>query len=131
MKLLEIAWNCNLSLMTFLNNLPVVLSKTIDWKVLGESYDFLLDLRMIMNIETLKFNGQWSNSMHALAITINFLRHVTSLIHFLKCLYNSLLDSRVDELLNFAMVLVSSTSSLGYLKFLQVSPRQFDDFKLH
>jgi len=58
MKLLEINWNCNLLLMIFLISLPIVLSKIIGQKVLGESYDFLLGLEIIMDVETLKYDGQ-------------------------------------------------------------------------
>jgi len=58
MKSLEINWNCNLLLMIFLISLPIVLSKIIGQKVLGKSYDFLLGLEIIMDVETLKYDGQ-------------------------------------------------------------------------
>ena len=61
MKLLEINWNCNILLMIFLISLPIVLSKIIGQKVLGESYDFLLGLEIIMDVETLRYDGQWPN----------------------------------------------------------------------
>jgi len=57
MKSLEINWNCNLLLMIFLISLPIVLSKIIGQKVLGKSYDFLLGLEIIMDVETLKYDG--------------------------------------------------------------------------
>jgi len=44
--------------MTFLINLLIVLSKTIDQKALEELYDFLLGLGIMMDIETLKCDGQ-------------------------------------------------------------------------
>ena len=45
--------------------------------------------------------------MHALAISISFLRHVMSLIHLLRCF------QEVDELLHFVIVLVNSFSKNG------------------
>ena len=47
--------------MIFLISLPIVLSKIIGQKVLGESYDFLLGLEIIMDVETLRYDGQWPN----------------------------------------------------------------------
>jgi len=54
----EIVGNCNLSPMTFSINLPIVLSRTIGQKVLRKSYNFLLSLGIIMDVETLKCDGQ-------------------------------------------------------------------------
>ena len=42
--------------MTFLINLPIMLSKTMDQKALEESYDLLLGLGIIIDVETC--NGQ-------------------------------------------------------------------------
>jgi len=58
MKFFEIDWNYNLLLITFLISLPIMLSKTIGLKALGEPYNSLLGLEMIMDIETLKCAGQ-------------------------------------------------------------------------
>jgi len=44
--------------MTFSMSLPIVLSKIIGLKALGELYDSLLDLEMMMDVETLKCKGQ-------------------------------------------------------------------------
>ena len=44
--------------MTFLINLPKVLSKMISLKNLGVLYDALLDLGIIMVVEILKLVGQ-------------------------------------------------------------------------
>jgi len=57
MKLLEIEWNCNLSPMTFSMSFPNVLRRTIGLKVFGELYDSLLDLGMMMDVDTLKYKG--------------------------------------------------------------------------
>ena len=107
-NLLEIDWNCNLSPMTFLINLPIMLSKTMDQKALEESYDLLLGLGIIIDVETC--NGQWPSSIQVLAILISFLRHTISLTYLLRCLYYNLFSSGVDELLHFAIALVSSSS---------------------
>jgi len=57
MKFLEIDWNCNLLLITFSISLLIMLSKMIGLKALEELYDSLLGLGIIMDVETLKFNG--------------------------------------------------------------------------
>jgi len=57
MKLFEIKWNCNLSPMTFSISFPNVLRRTIGLKVFGELYDSLLDLGMMMDVDTLKYKG--------------------------------------------------------------------------
>jgi len=89
-------------------------------KVLEESYDSLLGLEMIMNVETLKCNSQWPNSMHTLAILMNFLRYAASLIIFLRCLYNNLSSLGVDKLLYFIIALInfSSKNGLHFITFL-------------
>ena len=76
MNSLEITWNCGLSPITFLNSLPIVLSRTIGQKVLEVLYDSLLGLGMMIVDETLKCDSQWSNSMHELAMLMNFLYYV-------------------------------------------------------
>ena len=67
---------------------------------------------MVMVVETLKSEGQCSNSMHVLAMLINFLRHMTFLTYFLRCLYDNLSGSRVDELLYLAITPVNSSSKM-------------------
>ena len=66
-----------------------------------------------MDVETLKCNGQCSNMMHALAISMNFLRQTVSLTHLLRCLHNTLSGSGIDELLYFAIALMNSSSKKG------------------
>ena len=58
MKSLEIDWNYNLLPIIFLISLPVVLSKKIGQKALEESYNSLLGLGIIMDVNTLKCIGQ-------------------------------------------------------------------------
>ena len=68
---------------------------------------------MIMNVEILKCDGQYPNSMHTLAISINFLRQTASLTYLLKCLYTTLSSPGVDELLHFTMALMNFSSEKG------------------
>jgi len=65
---------------------------------------------MIMVIETLKCEGQCLDLMHALAMSINFLRYAMFLTHLLKCLHDNLFSPRVDELLYLAIALVNFSS---------------------
>ena len=44
--------------MTFSTSFPMVLRKMIGLKDLGESYNFLLGLGIIMNVEFLNWEGQ-------------------------------------------------------------------------
>jgi len=89
--------------MTFLINLLIVLSKTIGWKALRESYDSLLGLEIIMDIETLKYDSQWPNLMHVLEILISFLKYVTFLTHLLTCFQDNLSSPGVNKLLHFVI----------------------------
>jgi len=54
--------------MNFSMSFPEVFSKTIGQKDLGELYEFLLSLGMIIVLVDLKCDGQYSRFMHALAI---------------------------------------------------------------
>ena len=79
-------------------------------KALEESYGFLLGLGIMMDVETLKCDSQWPNSMHTLAILMNFLRHTTSLTNLLRCFYDSLSGPGVSKLLYFVIALINSSS---------------------
>jgi len=71
MNLFEIIRNCSLSPIIFLNGFSVVFSRTIGWKDLGESYDTLLGLGMIIVVNVLKWDGQYPKSMQMLANVSN------------------------------------------------------------
>ena len=58
MKSLATTWNWILSPITFLINLPSILSKTIGLNDFGESYDVLLGLEIIIVDDLLKWLGQ-------------------------------------------------------------------------
>jgi len=96
--------------MTFSINLPIVLSKIMGWKALGELYGFFLDLEITIDIETLKCCSQWLSLIQVLAILMSFLRHATSLTYLLKCLYDNLSGLGVDKLFYFAIALINSSS---------------------
>ena len=49
--------------------------------------------------------------MHALAMSINFLRYAMFLTHLLKCLHDNLFSPRVDKLLYLAVALVNFSSN--------------------
>ena len=99
--------------MTFLINLPIVLSRTISQKALRKSYNFLLSLEIMINVKTLKCDGQWPNFIHALALAISFLRNVMSLTHLLRFLHDDLSSPGVDRLLHLEMALTNSFSEKG------------------
>ena len=70
--------------MTFLINLPNVLSRTIGLKDLGESYVFLFGLGIITVVDLLKCEGQNPNSIQALVIEMMLFRHSSSLRTILR-----------------------------------------------
>ena len=128
-KSFKINWNCNLLLMIFSISLLIVLSKTIDQKVLEESYDSLLGLGIIIDVKTLKCNSQWPNSIHILAILMNFLKYAASLTILLRCFYNNLSGSGINELLYFMIALINSSSEnkLYLVTFLlEISSSKFE-----
>jgi len=86
---------------------PKVLSKTIGLKDLGESYDSLLGLGMIIIDDILKSFGQYSKSIQALAILMTLVIQSSSFIMDLRCLYNSLPSPGVDELLQLSKAILN------------------------
>ena len=110
MKLIKIEWNWSWLLITFSFSFSIVLSRTIGLKDLEESCDFLLGLEIIIDIEVLKWEGQWPNSKHTSAMLIILFRYNLSLIILLRCLYDNLSEPKVDKLLHLAMKLINSSS---------------------
>ena len=107
--LLDINKNCNLSLIIFSKSLLVVLSNTIGQNDLGKSYEALLGLEIMTVDDILKWDGQWSKSIHVLAISISLIMHSSFLTIFLRCLQDNLSGLEVRELLYFSMALMSSS----------------------
>jgi len=80
MKFFNKAWNWSLSPITFLINLPSVFKRTIGLNIFGVSYDSLLGLGIMIDVDVLKYDSQYPNSIHALAMLMNLSRHSIFLI---------------------------------------------------
>ena len=87
-----------------------VLRRTIGLNNFEKSYDSLLDFRITIVVNILKWKGQWPSSKHVLAMLIIPFRHVLFLMIILRCLYESLLGSEVDKLLHLVIELMNSSS---------------------
>ena len=55
-------------------------------KDFGELYESLFGLGMIIMLVDLKYNGQYSRFIHALAMCMNFSKHLSLVIKDLRCL---------------------------------------------
>ena len=93
--------------MTFSISFPKVLSKTIGLKDLGESYDSLLDLEMITVDDILKWFGQYSKSMQALAILMTLVIQSSFFMMDLRYLHDSLPGLGVNELLQLSKAILN------------------------
>ena len=107
------AWNLSLSLITFSINLPSVFKSTIGLNIFGVSYKVLLDLGMIINMDVLKYDSQYPNSKHVLAMLINLSRHSESLIIFLICHHDNLSGLEVESLLYLSIAKRNSCFEKG------------------
>jgi len=99
--------------MTFLISFSKLLRRIMGLKDLGESYDSLLGLGMIIVDEVLKCKDQNPNSRQVSAILLIFSRHALSLTILLRWYYDSLFGPGVDEFLHLAMDLMNSSSENG------------------
>ena len=82
---MEIEWNCILSPINFLINLSSMFKSTIGQNNLGESYNDLLGLEIMINIDMLKCKDQYPRFIQVLAMLIIESRHGSLLIIHLKC----------------------------------------------
>ena len=103
MELKSIAYN-------FLDKLSYSIEKEIGLKNLGESYNFLLGFEMMIDMNILKWEGQWPNSKHTSAMLIILFRHNLFLTIHLRYFHDNLLEPRVNELLYLAIELINSSS---------------------
>jgi len=94
-KLLAAMINCSLSPITFLINLPIVLSRTIGLKDLEESYNFLFGLGITTVIDLLKCEGQYPNLIQVLAIPIMLFKQSSFLRMILRWLHDNLSEPEV------------------------------------
>ena len=108
-KLFEAVLNWRHSLMTFPISLLTVLRRTIGLKALGESYDFLLDLGIMIVVDLLKCEGQYPTLIQALVMLIMTLRHLSSLKIAFKWLHDNLSGPEADKLLQLASVILNSS----------------------
>jgi len=91
-------------------SLPNMLRRTMGLKDLGESYDFLLGLRMMIEVEVLKCEGQKPILKQMSAILMIFFRHTTSFMMILRYLHDNLSGLGADELLHLQIALLNSAS---------------------
>jgi len=59
------------------------------WKELSVLCDVLFNLGMTIELADLKWEGQYSNVIQALAICTNFSRHMLCEIKALRCLHDT------------------------------------------
>jgi len=78
--------------------------------ILGVLYNILLDLGMIIDMDTLKYEGQYSKSIYTLAIFKTLSRHAKFFMISLRCLQNNLLGPGVELLLY--LLIADKNSSL-------------------
>ena len=97
------AWNWSLSLINFSINLPNIFKRIISLNIFGVSYEVLLGLGMIIDMDVLKYDSQYSNLKYMLAISINLSRHSKSLIISLIYYHNNLSGSGVKSLLHLSI----------------------------
>ena len=109
MKSLEAIWNWILSPITFSISLPNVFSRTIGLEDLGESYNNLLGLGIIIVVDFLKWFGQYPRSIQVFAIPIMLIRHSSCLRMDLRWFQDRLSGSRADELLQLLIAILNSS----------------------
>jgi len=107
-KLLAVMWNCSLLLTTFSISLPVVLRRMMGRKELSVLCDILFGLGMTMELADLKWEGQYSSVMQALAMCTNFSRHMLCEIMALRCLHDMWSGPGVEDDEHLAIVSLNS-----------------------
>ena len=112
-KLLVVMWNCSLLLTTFSISLPIVLRRTMGQKKLGVLCEVLFGLGITTELDNLKWEGQCSNVMQALAIYTNFSRHVLYEIMALRCLHDTWSGPGVEDDEHLAIVSLNSWLEKG------------------
>ena len=89
---------------------PIVLRRMMGLKDFRESYDSLLGLRMTMDIEILKWKGQWPNSKYMSAMLIILLRHTLFLTILLRCLHVICKSTCLENYIPAVMLPLNPTS---------------------
>jgi len=93
--------------------LPSIFNRTIGLNVLGISYDALLSLEMMINIDTLKYKGQCSKLIYALTIFKTLSRYAKIFMISLRCFQDSLSGPEVKLLLYLLMANKNSSLEKG------------------
>ena len=115
-------WNWRYSPIIFLKSFPIVFKRTIGQYNLGKLYVDLLGLGIMTVIDNLKWDGQYSNSIQALAMSISLAILFSSLMMSLIWLHVNLSGPGADKLLYFSIALINSClakefySSIGLLR---------------
>jgi len=99
--------------MNFSISLLSIFNRTIGLNILGELYKVLVGLGIMMELDILKCNSQCPKLMYILEMLMKILRHKQLLTMILRCLYNSLLGFRVNELLHLKITLLNSSLENG------------------
>jgi len=107
MKLFEMAWNCNSSSITFLMSFLRVFNRMIDWNILGELYEVLSGLGIIIDDNNLKCNSQYCKLIHTLTMLVIFFKYILSLMITLRCFQDTLSGLVVDKLLYLVIALLN------------------------
>jgi len=84
--------------------------RTISLNIFEVLYEALLSLGMMIDVNILKYDGQYPKSIHVL---IKFLWYNLLLMMALKCLQDSLSDSGVKALLHLLTDILNSFSEMG------------------
>ena len=100
MKLLDATMNWSLSAITFSMSLLRVFRRTIGRKAFGWSYNDLFGLGMTIVVDTLKYLGQWPNSMQELAMLMILERQSSFAMIIFKWRHVNLSGPGEDEFLH-------------------------------
>jgi len=103
------AWNWSLLPITFSISLPSIFKRMMGLNVLGVLYNALLGLGMMMNIDSLKWDGQYLKLIHTLAIFMMLTRHAKFLVITLRCLQDNLSGLEVESLLHLLIDIKNSS----------------------
>ena len=106
--------NWSLSAITFSMSLLRVLRRTIGQKAFGWSYDDLFGLGMTIVVDTLKYFGQWPNSMQVSAMLIILDRQSSFVIMIFQWCHISLSGPGEDESLYLLIADLNSYLENGF-----------------
>jgi len=106
-------WNWSLLPITFSINLLSIFNRTIGLNIFGVSYEALLGLGMMIEVDILKCDSQYFKLIYVWAILIKFLRHDKFWIIALRCLQEGLSSPGVKILLHLLIDVKNSSLEKG------------------